>query len=100
MDGGQSMTDDPLRKRIAQTAEKHGLGWIDNARCYCGYVPRLGESWHWHVADAVIVALGRRRCGRCKLGVALDHFPPPHQGSDVMRPYCIPCTRYVEWATS
>jgi len=59
------MTDD-LRTRIWRTIEAHGLGWIDNgkpdiARCHCGYRPqRLGESWHYHLADAVIRVLGLR----------------------------------------
>jgi len=49
----------PLRTRIAQEMESHGLGWIDNgkpdiARCYCGYRPRIGESWHYHVTDVLI----------------------------------------------
>lgn len=55
---------DSLRDKMAKIAERHGLGWIDNgtdhARCYCGHSPRLGDSWHWHVADAVIRELGLR----------------------------------------
>ena len=53
---------DTVRDRMFRAMEEHGLGWIDNgkptAHCWCGYQPqRLGESWHMHVADALIVAL-------------------------------------------
>lgn len=51
-------------------------------------------------ADAVLAELGRRRCERCKHDVPLDEFPLPHEGSDVMRHFCIQCTNYVEWSTS
>ena len=58
----QKPLDFDLRKRIWRTLEAHGLGWIDNgkpdAHCLCGHVPRLGESWHFHVADALIRELG------------------------------------------
>lgn len=52
------MSDD-LRTRIWRLMEEHGVGWIDNGtdrcRCLCGYrSQRLGESWHMHLADAVI----------------------------------------------
>jgi hypothetical protein len=53
-----------LHARIAREAELHGLGWIDNgkpdAHCYCGYRPRIGESWHYHVASGIIRDLGLR----------------------------------------
>ena len=52
------------------------------------------------MADAVIAELGRRKCQRCRIAVPLDGFPMPHEGSDVMRPFCLPCTSYFEWATS
>ena len=58
----QKPLDFDLRTRIWRTLEAHGLGWIDNgkpdAHCLCGHVPRLGESWHFHVADAVIAEIG------------------------------------------
>jgi len=86
---------DLLRTRVAREIESHGLGWIDNgkpdiARCHCGYRPqRLGESWHFHVADAVIRELGLRE----------------QTGNDAAAPQVIPCVdnlrthhRYVtEW---
>jgi len=57
-----------LRTRTWRTLEAHGLGWIDNgkpdAHCLCGHIPRLGESWHFHVADAVIRELGLTRVNR------------------------------------
>lgn len=58
------MSDD-LRTRIWRLLEAHGTGWINNGtdlcRCYCGYrAQRLGESWHYHTADAVIRELGMR----------------------------------------
>jgi hypothetical protein len=53
-----------LRDRMFRAMEEHGLGWIDNgkptAHCWCGYQPQMGESWHMHVADAVIAELGLR----------------------------------------
>ena len=60
----------------------------------------LNDTSKWLLADAVIAALGTRRCGRCRQAVPLDHFPDPHPGSDEMRPFCAVCTRYIEWATS
>jgi hypothetical protein len=80
------MTDD-LRTRIAaaiKAADKRVAGFIS-------YEER---------ADAVIAELGRRRCERCRKDWTLDQFPPPHDGSDVMRPFCIRCTDYIKWATS
>jgi hypothetical protein len=52
------------------------------------------------LADAVIAALGTRRCERCRNARPLADFPAPHNGSDQMRPFCVNCTEYVEWATS
>lgn len=53
-----------------------------------------------HVADSVIAALGTRQCERCRHPKPLTDFPEPHEGSDQMRPFCLNCTAYVEWATS
>ena len=53
-----------------------------------------------YITDAVIAALGTRRCERCRNAKPLTDFPDPHDGSDQMRPYCIPCTNHIEWATS
>ena len=52
------------------------------------------------MADAVIRELGQRRCERCRSHKPVDQFPMPHKGSNQMRPFCIPCTDYIEWATS
>lgn len=52
------------------------------------------------MADAVIRELGQRQCERCRHYKPADHFPMPHAGGDRMRPFCIPCAEYIEWATS
>ena len=52
------------------------------------------------LTTAIIYELGKRLCERCRQPKWLTEFPEPHEGSDVMRPFCIPCTDYVEWATS
>lgn len=99
-----------LRSRIADIQQAHHLRIDPNhpayGYCMCGYNPHADEDDHWwvahanHVADAVIAELGRRRCERCRRHYPLDQFPPPHEGSDVMRPFCTRCTDYIYWATA
>lgn len=53
---------DDLRINMFKLMQEHGLGWVDNgntdiAHCYCGYRPKLGQSWHLHVVDALIEKL-------------------------------------------
>ena len=60
---------------------------------------RMDRS-NYELADAVIRELGQRRCERCRSHKPVDQFPMPHEGSNQMRPFCIPCTDYIEWATS
>ena len=94
---------DTLRTRIAAVLAKHidrQLTNYGNEREECGCGQQGNATYREHVADAVIRALGRRTCGRCRTAVPLDAFPPPRPGSDVMRPFCRSCTEYVEWATS
>ena len=47
-----------LRTRTWRMLEAHGVGWIGNgnpdAHCLCGHIGRLGDSWHFHVADVLI----------------------------------------------
>jgi hypothetical protein len=54
-----------LRTRTWRMLEAHGVGWIDNgtpdAHCLCGHVGRLGDSWHFHVADVLIRELGLKQ---------------------------------------
>lgn len=61
------------------------------------------ESWLAD-ADAVIRELpelcARRRCERCRKPCHTDEFPPMRDGSDELRPFCIPCTNHIEWTTS
>ena len=54
---------DTLRYRLWRQLESHGIGWIDNGKpdphCLCGHRPtRLGASWHFHVADAILAIPG------------------------------------------
>lgn len=67
---------------------------------YGGCQQKLAYATWLDMADVVISALGKRRCERCRNGKWLTEFPEPHNGCDVMRPFCLDCTRYVEWATS
>ena len=54
-----------LRTRTWRMLEAHGVGWIGNGRpdahCLCGHIGRLGDSWHFHVADVLIRELGLTR---------------------------------------
>lgn len=65
-----------------------------------------GQAQKWDnaiwedVACVVVSALGKRRCERCRHPKWLTEFPDPHNGCDVMRPFCFDCTNYVDWATS
>ena len=56
------------------------------------------------LADAVIRELPEltalRRCERCRLPYRPDEYPPMRDGADELRPFCIRCTNYIEWATS
>ena len=77
------MTDN-LRTRTWRALEAHGLGWIDNgkpeiARCYCGYRPHLGESWHFHVADVLIRELGLQREERLGIWCSTGLTEPQHR---------------------
>lgn len=97
------MTDD-LRTRIADVVYRHILfRALDQCECgaaFDGFCGRSLDAYAAHVADAVIAELGRRKCQRCRIAVPLDGFPMPHEGSDVMRPFCLSCTNYLGWATS
>ena len=85
-----------LRDRIAAAIERSLVDQFPS-----DLPDRYGE-WidNTILADAVIEALGTRRCQRCRQAKHLDEFPLPHAGCDLMRPYCINCTDYVYWATS
>jgi len=41
-----------------------------------------------------------RRCKRCLKEKPVDEFPPDEPGKRSPRPFCIPCTDYILWATS
>lgn len=81
---------DTLRDRITKAIHE-----VDQMR-----VCKLTDADIRFVADAVIAALGTRRCERCRNAKPLTDFPDPHDGSEQMRPFCVKCTEYVEWATS
>lgn len=97
-----------LRDRIVAVIREHDCfvnSSGDVVGCVCG--EKFGNDfsttellWDQHVVDTVIAILGRRRCERCHQPKWLNEFPDPHAGSDEMRPYCNPCTDYIEWATS
>lgn len=80
------MTDD-LRTRIAAVLE----GYVD-------------PSHRYDLADVLIRELPEltalRRCGRCRIPCLPDEYPPMSEGSNELRPFCIRCTKYIEWATS
>ena len=63
-----------------------------------------GKPACYVLADAVIRELPEltalRRCERCRIPCLPDEYPPMSEGSDELRPFCIPCTNYIEWATS
>lgn len=89
------MPPDDLRDRIAavliEAAEFRGVYQLHN--------PDMR-----FLADAVIRELPEltalRRCGRCRIPCLPHEYPPMSEGSNELRPFCIPCTEYIEWATS
>lgn len=83
---------DTLRTRIAAVLAKHidrQLTNYGNEREECGCGQQGNATYREHVADAVIRALGQRRCERCRSHKPVDQFPMPHKGSNQMRPFCI-----------
>lgn len=86
---------DDLRTRIANAA---GDFLSDNFHAY------LEQDIALELADAVIRELPEltalRRCGRCRRPCRPDEYPPMHEGSDELRPFCMHCSDYIEWATS
>lgn len=99
------MAVDDLRTRIAAATVGHA-DYVSGLTRYCTCGQWSGDStgtridFSRHLADAVIRELGQRRCERCRHYTPVDQFPLPYEGSDQMRPFCIPCTDYIEWATS
>jgi hypothetical protein len=110
---------DSLRDRIAAVQQAHHLRMDYNhpgyGNCRCGFrtgfQEREGEDdfdlpwWELHaqhVADELLCEIVgiTRRCERCRHSKPLTDFPPPHQLGGSMRPFCINCTAYTEWATS
>lgn len=82
-----------LRTRIAAVF----LGWA------CKFED-MTDTDRNDMADAVIRELPEltalRRCGRCRIPCLPDEYPPMSEGSNELRPFCIRCTKYIEWATS
>lgn len=83
---------DSLRTRIIAALTKE-----DQLR-----VCKLSDADIRFMADAVIRELVglTRRCERCRHDKPLTDFPTPHKPGGSMRPFCIPCTNYIEWTTS
>ena len=63
-----------------------------------------GDDFCGHLADVLIRELPElhalRRCERCRKPCHINGFPPVRDGSEELRPFCIPCTNYIEWTTS
>lgn len=99
---------DTLRDRIAVALRGHGpMGayYRDGLEfCSCGAETDGLLEFEAHLADAVIRELPEltalRRCGRCRIPCLPHEYPPMSEGSNELRPFCIPCTEYIEWATS
>ena len=98
---------DTLRDRIAAVLREHvedQLTNYDAGRNECGCGNQGLSGYVEHVADAVIRELPEltalRRCERCRLPYRPDEYPPMRDGADELRPFCIRCTNYIEWATS
>lgn len=41
-----------------------------------------------------------RRCERCRKVKPTAEFPAPHKPDGPPRPFCLPCTDYIHWATA
>jgi hypothetical protein len=88
---------DSLRNRIAKAIAGAQFAFDEGE-------PYNGPEDANILADAVIRELPEltalRRCGRCRIPCLPHEYPPMSEGSNELRPFCIPCTEYIEWATS
>lgn len=93
----QNPLDFDLRTRIATVIARMNDCWCED----CHPEP---DEFDLMVADAVLRELPEltalRRCGRCRIPCLPDEYPPMSEGSNELRPFCIRCTKYIEWATS
>jgi hypothetical protein len=79
-----------------------------NVMCTCGVLVNIDmptvvldeDGSAWHIEDDDEFHAVERRCERCRKAKLTTEFPEPHRLGGKLRPFCIPCTNYVYWATS